>query len=158
MRLNQEALTLLDGLLRPAPSLGIEHADAQSLRGRILADSGSRDALAAYEESLHLFDELDQDAAARLLPDFHERYADLLVNLATLSRGQAADQKTHQLLIQAVTHYTAHANASLAAGDRPDAQAVADNLARLLPELGNADRAAVTRLLQPLQAQLASKR
>jgi tetratricopeptide (TPR) repeat protein len=157
-RLNQESLTLLDELLRPAPSLGIEHADAHSLRGRILADSGSRDALAAYEESLRLFDELDQDAAARRLPGFHERFADLLVNLATLSRGQAADQKTHQLLIQAVTHYTAHANASLAAGDRADAQVVADNLDSLLPELGNADRAAVTRLLQQLQAQLASKR
>src|SRR5262249_51272170 len=106
-RLNQDALAQLDDLLRPAPSLGIEHADAHSLRARILADSGSPTALAAYEEALALFNRLDHDAAARRLPDFHERYADLLVNLATLSRGQATDQTIHHLLWQAVTQYIA---------------------------------------------------
>jgi tetratricopeptide (TPR) repeat protein len=155
-RLNQEAIDVLDELLRPAPSLGIEHADAHSLRGRILADSGSRDALAAYEESLTMFDQLDHDGAARRLTDFHERFGDLLINLAALSREQDADQKTHQLLTQAVTHYIAHANASLAAGQRADAQLVADNLARLLPELGDSDRAAVSGPYVRLTAQLAN--
>jgi len=153
-RLNQEALAMLDNLLRPAPSLGIEHADAHSLRGHILAAAGLRDALSAYDESLGLFDQLDRDPAARTLPDFHERFTDLLLNLAALSQESAADPRTHQLLAQAVTHYIAHANASLSAGQRADAQLVARNLERLLPELGAADRDLIRGPYQQLQARL----
>jgi tetratricopeptide (TPR) repeat protein len=159
LRLNQLALAELDDLMRPAPSLGIEHADAHSLMGHINGDSGARAAaLEAYEESLKMFDNVGHDPAARRLPDFHERFGDLLVNLASLSQGPAADQKTHQLLTQAVTHYIAHANESLAAGQRADAQLAADNLARVLPELGDADRAAVTSQFQQLQARLGSRK
>jgi tetratricopeptide (TPR) repeat protein len=153
-RRNQQALALLDELLLPAPSLGIEHADAHSLRGRILADAGSPDAAAAYAESLRLFDELDRDPAARRQPAFHQRYGDLLLNLAALSRDSGADGRSHRLLAQAVTRYAAHADASLAAGDRSDAQLVADNLSGLLPELGDADRRAVGPLIDRVRARL----
>ena len=157
-RFNREALQQLDELLRPAPSLGIEHADAHSLRGHILAETKSPDAVPAYEESLNLFDQLDHDPAARQLPEFHERFADLLLNLAALSRQSPADQRTHRLLAQAVTQYIAHADASLAAGQRADAQLVGDNLAHLMPELGDADRQAVGGPYQQLQGRLTARK
>jgi hypothetical protein len=154
---NRQSLALLDELLLPAPSLGIEHADAHSLRGRILAAAGSPDAVGAYAESLRLFDELDRDPAARRLPSFHQRYDDLLLNLAALSRD-ARDDRARMLLAQAVSHYAAHADASLAAGDRGDAQMVGDNLAALLTELGDADRRAIEGIIQGVQQRLAPRR
>jgi tetratricopeptide (TPR) repeat protein len=131
---NSQALALLDGLLRPAPSLGIEHADAHSLRGRILASARSAEAESAYLESLKLFDELDHDPAARRLAAFHQRFGDLLLNLAALAKEGGSD-RSRGLLADAVTHYVAHAEASLDAGARVDARLVFDNLSRLLPEL-----------------------
>ena len=153
-RLSDEALTQLDDLLRPAPSLGIEHADAHSLRGHILSGTGSHDAIAAYQESLNLFDQLEHDPAARALPGFHQRFGDLLLNLAALAREPGSDPRTHQLLTQAVTHFIGHANASLAAGQRADAQLAADTLARLMPELGDADLKVVIGPFQQLQGRL----
>jgi tetratricopeptide (TPR) repeat protein len=157
-RLNQQAIALLDDLLRPAPSLGIEHADAHGLRGHILAEHGSRDAPAAYEESLGLFEQLERDPAARTLPDFHERFTDLLLNLAAFTREPGADPKVHQLLARAINDYIAHADASLASDQRADAQLAAGNLARLLPELGDADRKAISGRYQELQARLDSRK
>jgi tetratricopeptide (TPR) repeat protein len=153
-RRNQRALALLDDLLRPAPSLGIEHADAHSLRGMILTSARSPEAIAAYEQSLQLFDDLDRDPAARRLPSFHLRFGDLLLNLAALSREAPADERTRRVLAQAVTHYIAHAEASLAAGDRADAQLVLDNLRRLIPELDEASRRAIDGPYGQLQRRL----
>ena len=155
---NRQALSLLDELLLPAPSLGIEHADAHSLRGRILASSNPPDAVAAYAESLRLFDELDRDPAARLQPVFHQRFGDLLLNLAALSQGAGADERPRGLLVLAVNHYIAHADASLAAGQRADAELVAGNLGRLLTEAGDADRRAIARPIQTLQERLTSRK
>jgi tetratricopeptide (TPR) repeat protein len=153
-RRNQASLALLDDLLRPAPSLGIEHADAHSVRGSILTEAGSRDAVTAYAQSLALFDELDDDPETRSLPAFHERFGDLLVNLATLARQPAADERAHRLLTNAVTHYIEHANTSLAQGLRADAQMVLDTLTRLLPELSDVDRHGIAGRYQQLQQRL----
>jgi hypothetical protein len=155
---NARALALLDELLLPAPSLGIEHADAHDLRGRILAAAGSPEAVNAYAESLRLFAELEHDAAARRLPAFHQRFGDLLLNLADLSRESGANDRSHRLLAEAVARYAAHAEASLAAGDRTDAQLDADNFAALLPELGAADRLAVGGTIERIQARLTPRR
>jgi hypothetical protein len=155
---NARALALLDELLLPAPSLGIEHADAHDLRGRILAAAGSPEAVNAYAESLRLFAELEHDAAARRLPAFHQRFGDLLLNLADLSRESGANDRSHRLLADAVARYAAHAEASLAAGDRADAQLDADNFAALLPELGAADRLAVGGTIERIQARLTPRR
>jgi tetratricopeptide (TPR) repeat protein len=155
-RRNQQALALLDDLLRPAPSLGIEHADAHSLRGHILSDAGAREAGAAFQQSLALFDELDRDPAARHLPSFHLRFDDLLLSLASLNRERPADGDTHRLLTNALGRYFDHADASLAQGARADAQLVLDNLTRLLPELSDAARHDITQRYQQLQQRLAA--
>jgi tetratricopeptide (TPR) repeat protein len=153
---NTRALSLLDDLLRPAPTLGIEHADAHSLRGRILASAGSPEAEAAYRQSLDLFDELDHDPAARRLAAFHLRFGDLLLNLATLVK-EGGSERSRRLLVDAITHYIAHADASLAAGARADAQLVFDNLTQLLPELGERDRQAIIDPYRKLEHRLAGR-
>ena len=156
-RRNDQALALLDDLLRPAPSLGIEHADAHNLRGRILASTKSPTAESAFRESLGLFDELERDPAARTLTAFHERYLDLLLNLAALAK-QSGSAPTRQLLTDAVAHYVSHANASLAAGSRADAQLVLDNLSQLLPELPDREKRTVLEQHAQLDRRLAERR
>jgi tetratricopeptide (TPR) repeat protein len=156
-RRNEQALELLDDLLRPAPSLGIEHADAHSLRGRILASARSAEAESAYRESLKLFDELDHDPAARRLAAFHQRFVDLLLNLTALVRDGGSD-RARGLLTDAITHYIAHAEASLAAGARVDAQLVLDNLSRLLPELDDRDKRVIMDPYRRLERRLAERR
>lgn len=153
---NTRALSLLDDLLRPAPTLGIEHADAHSLRGRILASAGAPEAEAAYRQSLDLFDELDHDPAARRLAAFHLRFGDLLLNLAALVKEGGSD-RSRRLLTDAVTHYIAHADASLASGARADAQLVLDNLSQLLPELGARDRQAIIDPYRKLEQRLSGR-
>lgn len=150
---NSRALSLLDDLLRPAPTLGIEHADAHSLRGRILASAGSAEAEAAYRQSLDLFDELDHDPAARRLAAFHLRFGDLLLNLAALVK-EVGSERSRRLLTDAVTHYIAHADASLASGERAQAQLVFDNLSQLLPELAERDRQAIIDPYRTLEQRL----
>ena len=156
MQRNGQALALLDDLLRPPPSLGIEHADAHNLRGRILASAGSPDAAGAYAEALDLFDEVDRDPASRGLAAFHLRFGDLLLNLATLVR-QSGSARSRALLTEAVTHYIAHANRSLDAGAQPDARLVFDNLSQLLPELGDQERRAVIDSYRQLERRLAGR-
>jgi tetratricopeptide (TPR) repeat protein len=156
-RRNDQALALLDDLLRPAPSLGIEHADAHNLRGRILASRQSPAADAAFRESLRLFDELGRDPAARTLTAFHERYVDLLLNLAALVR-ESGSAPTRQLFTDAVAHYISHANASLAAGSRADAQLVLDNLSRLLPELPDREKRTILEQQTQLERRVAERR
>lgn len=154
---NGQALALLDDLLRPAPSLGIEHADAHNLRGRILASARSAEAESAYQESLKLFDELDHDPAARRLAAFHQRFGDLLLNLAALAKDGGSD-RSRGLLADAVTHYVAHAEASLEAGARVDAQLVFDNLSRLLPELDERGKRTVIDPYRRLERRLAERK
>jgi tetratricopeptide (TPR) repeat protein len=156
-RRNAQALALLDDLLRPAPSLGIEHADAHNLRGRILLSARSATAESAFQESLTLFDELDRDPVARTLTAFHERYVDLLLNLAALVK-ESGSAPTRKLLTDAVAHYISHANASLAAGSRADAQLVLDNLTQLLPELPDREKRTVLEPYRQLERRLAEQR
>lgn len=153
---NAQALALLDDLLRPTPSLGIEHADAHSLRGRILASAGSPEAEAAYRESLQLFQALDSDPGARHLAAYHQRFGDLLLNLAALVREGGSD-RGRRLLGDAVTHYVAQGNASLDSGGRDDARLVVENLSRLLPELPERDKATVTDAYRGLERRLAER-
>ncbi|MEO8521708.1 MAG: ATP-binding protein [Acidobacteriota bacterium] len=156
LRRNTESMALLDDLLRPPPSLGIEHADALSLRGRILASAGSPGAAEAYRQSLDLFDDLERDPATRGLAAFHLRFGDLLLNLATLVK-QTDSVGSRRLLNEAVRHYVAYANQSLEADARPDAQLVLDNLSQLLPELGDDQRRAVMDSYRQLERRLAGR-
>src|SRR5216117_2794816 len=81
-RRSREAVDLMEGLARVAPSLAVARADAHSLRGMILASGDLTGAEREYAASLDLFEQLHNDQNLRRLPEFHQRFADLLLNLA----------------------------------------------------------------------------
>jgi hypothetical protein len=150
-------LTLLDELLRPAPTLGIEHADAHNLRGRILASAGSPDAEAAYRESLQLFEALDHDPDARMLGAFHERFSDLLLNLAALV-GERGSDSARRMLTEAIEHYIGHANASADAGNIGDARVALANLSQVIAALGEREKSVVLVPYRQLEQRLQAAR
>ncbi len=148
------ALRLLDELVRPAPSLGIEQADAHNLRGRILQSEGAPAALAEYRVALTQFQLLAivDDAAAR--PEFHLRYGDLLMNLALLRAQRPADDDARRLLLEAIRTYMSLGNAP-GRSSTGDARSVLQTLAAVMPALGEGDRAQLASQYERLQQQVA---
>ena len=154
---SRQALNLLDGLALPAPSLGIEQADAHNLRGQILEASDIGAAVVEYDEALQIFEKLGTVAAARRSAIFHERYDDLLLNLTRLSQT-SREPAVHALLRRALTEYLQLAQAALAAGSAAEAQPALDNVSRLLPELSEPDRAGIMPLYKGLADRLNQSR
>ena len=136
---NQQAVALLTDLSRPAPSLGIERGDALNLRGMILQAEHAAASQRSYEMALDLF--ADMAASDRLLrmPAFHQRFGDLLLNLAQLAQG-AASPDARRLLNRAADIYLGVATRIADRADAPQARAVLDTLGRVLPELPQGER------------------
>ena len=113
---------LLDELVRPAPSLGIEQADAHNLRARILHSQGSPEREAEYREALRLFQSLaGADEAARH-PAFHQRYTDLLMNLSAFRRDRPnADSARATAVRRGAVVYRVRPTAERRRGRRKDA-------------------------------------
>lgn len=153
-RRSREALDLIEALARVAPSLAIARADAHSLRGMILADLDSAGAEREYTAALDLFDQLHFDQNLRRLPDFHQRFGDLLLNLAQFPGGRADVARARRLLTRAVAAYADMAARIVSSGSRADAQIALDHLARVLPELPDPERASLTAAHQELQRKL----
>jgi tetratricopeptide (TPR) repeat protein len=147
---NSRALALIDELARSAPSLAIEQADAHNLRGRILQTQGSPEAADEYRKALSLFEDVAgaQDVSRR--SDFHQRFGDLLVNVASLRREQPNNDTLGQTLSQCMHFYAEFARQAAASGSRAAAQNVLENLSRLLPELIDRDRQTLTAPFQDL--------
>jgi tetratricopeptide (TPR) repeat protein len=150
MASNARALALIDELARPAASLGIEQADAHSLRGRILERS-SAEATAEYRASLNLFRRVASGSDATRRQDFHERIGDLLLNLATLCRDRQDVDNARRVLSEAVDFYVALGRKATATRDHVEAEMVLENLSRLMSQLGDRDRRAFTPAFQDLQ-------
>ena len=124
--------------MRPAPSLGIEQADAHNLRGRILQSEGSPAAVTEYRQALTLFLSLASTDEAAGRPDFHLRYGDLLTNLAALRRERPSGDESRRLLSDAVRSCIEFGRRKRAGAPR-EARAVLDSLSRVMPELSEAD-------------------
>jgi conflict system STAND superfamily ATPase len=137
---SNRALVLIDELVRPAPSLGIEQADAHNLRGRILQSEGSREAPSEYRQALAMFVDLAKTYDAARLSDFHTRFGDLLLNLASLSRERQNAGAARGLLSDAVRNYVDLGRKAIASGSPAEARDVLDNLSRLMPNLTERDR------------------
>jgi tetratricopeptide (TPR) repeat protein len=147
-RRSRQAVDLLTELARPAPSLAIERADAQSLRGVILQVERGADAAQAFENALDLFAEIESSPAVLRMPAFHLRYGDLLMNLSALVKEPQTAAAGRRLLSRALDQYAGVATA-IAAGSNPSqAQAVIDTLERVLPELPEQDRSRASDLLE----------
>jgi tetratricopeptide (TPR) repeat protein len=141
-QMSSRALRLLDDLVRPAPSLGVEHADAHNLRAVILQSEGSADAVAEYQVALRMFEDLTGSYDIGRLEAFHLRFGDLLRNLASLVRepkGQAAHEG-HRVMANAISFYIDLGRKSAASGSASALRQIVDNLTSLLPQLSDVDR------------------
>jgi hypothetical protein len=129
-RRNLQARERIELLARPAPSVGIERADSYTLQGWIAEGQSGPDALAAYQRALDLFVALGRDDGTRRFPEFHERFGDLLVNLAELA-GTSRSAPARQLLARGVREYAAVADRAAGAATAADARVVRDTLTRV---------------------------
>jgi tetratricopeptide (TPR) repeat protein len=146
---NAEAVRLLDDLVRPSPSLGIEQADAFNLRGHILQAAGSGDAAREYRQALDLYKDLERGGADRL-PGFHQRFGDLLTNVASLASAQLNNGDAQRVFDDAVGYYADLGVRS--SGDRPAiARGILDTLRQSLTGLPTVRRDGIERSLQPLE-------
>lgn len=151
------ALDLLAGLARPAPALGVELADANDLRARILDAASAPAAGEAYARSLDLFEPLLDDPAAVRLPDFHVRFADLLLNLAARPRAAPEAPALRRRLVAALQAYLALGDRSLAGGAPGTAQRVVEGVAQVLPDLDEGERRAIVTSYERLRNRLGGR-
>jgi serine/threonine protein kinase len=116
---NRDALNLIQDLASPALSLGTELANVHSLRCQILASSKYGEALAECQRSLDSLNQLVKIQGSRERTDFQRLFRDLGYN------------------------YAAVAKQSLAGGATAVAQSAIQDLARVMPNMSAADRAAL---------------
>jgi tetratricopeptide (TPR) repeat protein len=154
---SRQAIDLLDQLAMPAPSLVIEQADAENLRGQLLQRRDERAALAAYERAFRIFERLWTSRTPRYSAPLHKRYDDLLYQLVAFAR-MSREAQTHTLLVKALSAYIDFGVSSLQSGTPGDARAVVENISNLLPYLTDADRAAVNRSYEALKDAAAARR
>ena len=130
MRRNAQARERIESLARPAPSVGIERADSYNLQGWISEGRSAGDAAVAYQRALDLFVALGRDDATRRFPEFHERFGDLLVNLAELA-ASSRTAASRKLLADGVRAYAAIAERSTSGATAVDAGIVRETLIRV---------------------------
>lgn len=144
---NARAIEAIDELLRPAPSLAIEQADAHTVRGSIRQGAKRSDAVSAYARSLELFRKFnDAQHAASRPAEFHRRVADLLMELAMASSESPGDAALRRVFSGAVAFYAELWRHAVSSGSAKEAQILVDNLRDALRALSERDR---QRALQP---------
>jgi len=159
---SQRSLQLLGELAAPALKVQLEEAHAHAIRANILAEAGAKqDARAQYQAALEGFRELPKGSAP---PEYDGWYGDALESFAELEDAKAAVP----LLQQAVEHHRAANNRaykaydlawdfySLAAaygalGSTGHEREAIQSATALLPQLREADRQELTRLLEIFQ-------
>jgi tetratricopeptide (TPR) repeat protein len=146
---NAQALERIEALARPAPSVGIERADSYNLRGRIAQSRTIGDAVVHYRRAFDLFTALGRYDETRRFPEFHERFGDLLVNVAALAgerpRGGAA-----VLLDDALGYYLGLVGLAAESGTPAEARSALDTVERVGLALSGAPAARVNETMTPL--------
>jgi tetratricopeptide (TPR) repeat protein/energy-coupling factor transporter ATP-binding protein EcfA2 len=154
---NARAIALIDDLVRAAPRLAIEQADAHTLRGRILESQASQDAADHYRRSLELFDQLAATPDVGERVEFHPRFGDLLLNMAYLVRDHPKDETAGRVLSDGIALYAAVARRAAASGSHAEARHVVANLSQLTPLLTERDRRALAEPYRQLEQLLGKK-
>ena len=129
IRRNLQARDRIESLARPAPSVGIERADSYSLQGLIAEGRSPSEAASAYQRSLDLFRALGREDSTLRFAEFHERFGDLLVNMAGLA-GTSKAPAIRRLLADGLREYAAIAERA-ADGAAADTRVVGDTLTRV---------------------------
>ncbi len=151
---SRQAVQLLDTLARLAPALAIERADARTLRGQILASGDGAAGEREYAESLAMFEDMLADERLRGLPDFHQRFADLLLNLSVFPADTPGSDAARRLLDRAVARYAELARMIAAGGSPDEVRLVFDSVSGLLPTLPSAARAPLAAAQERLRRSL----
>jgi tetratricopeptide (TPR) repeat protein len=152
---NHLALDRLEALAQPLPSLGSQLAQAHNIRGRLLEDQKQfAGAEAEYEQSIALFEDV---ASHTLSSDFHLMFGQALFNLAALRQEKKDFLSSADLLARAVTEHLAAnspidlgydylllAQVQFDSGKPGEARTTVENLSRLLPQLPESDRTALS--------------
>jgi tetratricopeptide (TPR) repeat protein len=153
-RRSRQAVDLIESLARVAPSLAILRADAHSLRGMILEGRDGPGARTEYEEALSLFEQMRTDQNVHRLPEFHLRFADLLLNLARFPGNPTEVVRARALLARAVGAYADMAARIAASGSRSDAETALDHLGRVMDGLPEAERSSLKNSYELLRRRL----
>jgi tetratricopeptide (TPR) repeat protein len=156
MARNHQALAIVEDLARPAPSLSIEQADTHNLRGQILQGTNPALALASYRQAVDIFAVVGGQERSTELPEFHERFGDLLANLADWASERPGGDAAATVLSDAVTVYLELARRSAASGTPGEARSVLETLDRVVPLLTGDPRARADATLQELEQGLRS--
>jgi tetratricopeptide (TPR) repeat protein len=155
-RHSQRAVELIDALARLAPSLAVEQADARTLRGHTLLPRDPPGAEREYTAALTLFEQMAADERLHRLAEFHQRFGDLLLNLAAFPPGRPESERVRRLLDRGVAAIGRVADALAPGGTITDVQAAADSLTGLVaglpPEAGERLRPSLEGLRQRLAA------
>lgn len=169
-RRSLQALDLFEGLARPVSSLAAELAHSHNLRGRILEDEDRlTDAGREYTRSVDLFRQLEKQTDIANRPDFRMKYGEALYSLASWRRQNRDFTRAARLLSEAVEQHAAAPNAAshlaydylmlarvhLEGGSASQAKDAAEKLGRLLPNLSEHDRGALTWYYDDLRTKLA---
>jgi len=154
---NDRAITLIDGLAQPAPSLLLDRADGYAIRGSIRADASMPRALEAYREGLASLERVAPDRRASGLSEFHDRFGELLRNVAALGRAHAGAAEPHDLLLRAVASYLAIADRIVSSGTADEARWVLENMSELLMNVADRDRVEVVSSYTPWEPRLRAR-
>ena len=116
------ALDLLQALARPAPSIGIEQADAHTAAGRILSPSDASRRRRRIAGLTLMFEAL-AGARTPAPPNFMLRYGDLIANLAAARRARPRRGGRRRILLEeAVPYLQAGLREVALAGSRSEAR------------------------------------
>jgi tetratricopeptide (TPR) repeat protein len=147
---NRRAQELLDELARPAPTLGVERADAHTLRGHILQPLAPAAAVAEYRSALIAFEDLARAGDIAPMRDFHLRFGDLLANLGALTRERPELDSAERLLSDAASSYLSLGERAFAAGLTAPAATVVETLSDISTSFADRDRRRVAALSEDL--------
>jgi hypothetical protein len=145
-----QAVDLFNGLVRPAPSLGIDLADAHNVRAQIFEPAQPARSEVESRRAFEILDQLAGDPNAVHLAQFHTRFGELLLNLAALSSAHPDLAAVRELVDRAMGRYLDVANQSVAAGAAADARSADDNLAQVLSRMSPQDQSRFRKSIQAL--------
>jgi len=154
---NAQALDRIESLARPAPSVGIERADSYNLRGRIAESRTTGDAVAQYRRAFELYATLGRDDATRGFPEFHERFGDLLVNVASLTGERRSPAGAAGLLDEALGYYLELVGRAAESGTPAEARSALDTVTRVAGALNGAPAARLDETMARLRPRLEAR-
>ncbi len=154
---NAQALERIESLARPAPSVGIERADGYNLRGRIAESRRGADAVVHYRRAFDLYAALGRDDETRRFPEFHERFGDLLVNVASLTGERRSPGGAAGLLDDALGYYLGLVGRAAESGTPAEARSALDTVTRVGAALTGAPAARLDETMARLRPRLEAR-